>query len=347
MTHLKRLNMNNEKNIQITAPLVSIIIPTYNNREDYLNELVESIDNLTYPNFEVIIVDDASTDAEHIKRLKDLEKVTKAYPLQIIYAEVNTGPSGALNIGVSHAKGEYIKNTGHDDRFPENAFESSVAYMEAHQDTDVVFSDIQVFGLFNERWRGIHNYGVNVKKDLSDLTFKKLFTDEVILIGPCCLMHKRMFDKIGNFDPEVGVEDWDLFLRALDYGIKCHYLEEILYIRRKHEESLATKAVYVLLSRYTIVKKYQTRVDLRDEVDTHYIAMLEQLISLSPKDFLYILKALINDKEMGYSYLARLAVKNPMLVPKLMFRLVVKPDTKVFQKLKSVIGPLKRDKINV
>ena len=58
-------------------------------------------------------------------------------------------------------------------------------------------------------------------------------------------------------------------------------------------------------------------------------------------------KKLLNDKEMGYSYLARLAVKNPMLVPKLMFRLVVKPDTKVFQKLKSVIGPLKRDKINV
>jgi len=344
---LKGIAMVETTNESISFPLVSIVIPTYNNRVEYTDELIESIDKLSYPNIEVIIVDDASTDKQHLQRLKRLENEEKRYPLQIIYAQTNTGPSGALNIGVSHAKGRYIKNCGHDDRFPVNAFESSVAYMETHNDTDVVFSDIQVFGLFNERWRGIHNYGVNVKKDLSDLTMRKLFRGEVILIGPCCLMHKRMFDKIGNFDPEVGVEDWDLFLRALDNGIKCHYIEEILYIRRKHEESLATKAVYVLLSRYTIVKKYQNRPELQGEVDEHYIAMLEQLISLSPKDFLYIVKALANDKEMGYRYLVGLAVKNPLLVPKLLFRAVVKPDSQIFKTLKNMLGPLKRSKINV
>ncbi len=325
------------KNINKNDPLVSIVIPVYNDYENYLAELIESIDQQSYLNIEVIIVDDASVNAEHIERLKVLEKIVKKYPLKVFFQTKNTGPAGALNLAIKNSNGVYIKYCSHDDRLPDNSLGKMIEYFNKYSDTDILFTDIIVFGLVKDRWHGIYGYGDVIKKDLSDLIFLKLFMNKIFMGGPFCLIKRSVFHKIGNFNPNIGVEDWEFFLRVLDNNIIVKYLEEPLYAQRKHDKSLSKNALYNLLSRYKTVKIYQNRIDLKNQVAQHYVDILEQLLSLSKKEFWNTFIYIATDKELGYMYLPKLFIKYPSLFPSLFFRLFINQDSQTFKRLKNIL----------
>ena len=97
------------ENAKTQVPLVSIVAPCYN-AEKYLEEAIQSIFGQEYPNFEVIVVDDGSTD-NSVALLKQLQKT---YDFQL-YTQPNQGVSAALNHGLRYAKGDYVSTPDLDD----------------------------------------------------------------------------------------------------------------------------------------------------------------------------------------------------------------------------------------
>ncbi len=119
-------------------PYFSIIIPVYN-VENYLRQCVDSILAQTFVNYEIILVDDGSEDASP----QICDKYARTYDSINVFHISNSGPSKARNIGVSHARGEYITFMDSDDFWRHNkVLEETMYLIKKHSSPDVIVSDI-------------------------------------------------------------------------------------------------------------------------------------------------------------------------------------------------------------
>ena len=106
-------------------PLVSVVMPVYNS-EKYIKESIESVLGQTYINYELIIVNDASTDSS-MKIVEELSKTSNK--IRIVHLLYNQGVSAARNIGIKNAVGEYIAFIDSDDIWLENKLEEQLDFM--------------------------------------------------------------------------------------------------------------------------------------------------------------------------------------------------------------------------
>lgn len=114
------------------APLVSVVAPCFN-AEKYLEEALRSIYEQDYPNFEVIIVDDGSTDNSYAM----LEQLQKVHGFQL-YRQQNQGVSAALNFGLRHARGDYVATPDLDDIMLPHSLSVRAAYLDQHPEVGCV-----------------------------------------------------------------------------------------------------------------------------------------------------------------------------------------------------------------
>src|SRR3712207_793010 len=105
------------------TPLVSVVIPCYN-QAHFLGEAIESVLAQSYPNFEIIVVDDGSPD--------NTSEVARSYPEVRLVRQENQGLSGARNAGLACSEGEYVVFLDADDRLLPEALETHLKYLEAH-----------------------------------------------------------------------------------------------------------------------------------------------------------------------------------------------------------------------
>lgn len=110
-------------------PTISVIIPNYNNAQ-FLTECVDSVFVQTYQPLECIVVDDGSTD----NSLEVLNELSQKYPKLRIFEQINSGPSVARNLGMKHAKGEYIAVLDADDYWSPCKLENQVKLVESEKD---------------------------------------------------------------------------------------------------------------------------------------------------------------------------------------------------------------------
>jgi len=208
-------------------PDVSVIIPTYN-RADYVCEAVESVLSQIYQDFELIIVDDGSTDNTRER----LEKYSKR--ILYVYQE-NKGVSFARNKGIELSSCPYICFLDSDDIWTERKLEIQTGIMKSNPDIHISYTD--------EIWirKGVR---VNPKKKhrkfAGDLFEKSL---ELCIISPSSVMIKRdLFEKTGFFDEELEVcEDYDLWLRITkDYPV-CFINKPLIIKRGGHPDQLSHK----------------------------------------------------------------------------------------------------------
>src|SRR5215208_1895402 len=118
----------------MTSPSFSVIIPAYNNAE-YLGDAINSVVNQSYPNFELIVVNDASPDnaAEVIKSFTDPR-------VKYVEHQVNKGLSAARNTGILNASGDYIALLDGDDYFHPDKLKLHAEFLEAHPEVDVTYN---------------------------------------------------------------------------------------------------------------------------------------------------------------------------------------------------------------
>jgi glycosyltransferase involved in cell wall biosynthesis len=211
----------------IDSPKVSVIVPTYN-RADRLERSLNSIVSQTYQDFELIVVDDGSTD----KTSKLMKSFSKA---QYISMKKNSGVSKARNVGLSVAKGELICFLDSDDLWNEEKIQIQVLWLENNKDSQVCYTD--------EIWirNGVRVNPMNRHRKYSGDIFRHCLG--LCIVSPSSVMIRaKLFDEIGNFDESLpACEDYDLWLRiAAKYAF--HFIEEPLIIKYGgHSDQLSRK----------------------------------------------------------------------------------------------------------
>lgn len=120
---------------------LTVLIPVYNTRPDYLLESVFSILNQTYKDFEILIINDGSTNEDTIKCLSFLRSIA----IRVIDIEINSGISFALNVGINLSKTEYIARMDADDYSYPDRFQKQVSYLLEHPEVDVLGTQLRHF----------------------------------------------------------------------------------------------------------------------------------------------------------------------------------------------------------
>lgn len=232
-----------------SKPLVSIVIPTYNC--PYISSSVESALAQTYPNIEVIVVNDGSTlHTDNIIPYLD----------QIRYIEkANGGTGSALNVGIKQARGEYIAWLSSDDLYSTDKIEKQTAFMEARQ-ADASYT---AFYHMNEHNQITGQFGSVYPNKIAFYTAMKKGN---VINGCTVMLKKAVFEQVGYFDESLkGTQDYDLWCRILQH-YDFHYLNEPLVKYRVHSGMSTKKLGEVLTKERTMIQQ-------------KYNPMFERLIS--------------------------------------------------------------------
>lgn len=215
--------------------LVSVIIPIYN-AEKYIRESIGSVLNQTYPNLEIIAVNDGSTDSS----LKILEEYSDK--IQII-SKQNGGTASALNLGIKNMKGEWFKWLSADDGLYPNAIEELISEAEKLQDKkNILYSN---YDIIDSEGKVIKQFVEPNYNELKIFEINSILLDHYVGNGTTSLIHKSAFDQFGLFDEDIGfAEDYELWLRlCVLHNFRLHLVPKILAKYRVHETQL-TKAKY-------------------------------------------------------------------------------------------------------
>jgi glycosyltransferase involved in cell wall biosynthesis len=208
-------------------PFVSIGIPVYNG-ENYLLESIKSALGQNYPNFELLIVDNCSTDRTEaiVSELNDSR-------VRYIRNEKNIGSIGNFNKCIELAKGEYFLLLPHDDLLLPDSISK---YAKGFEDPSVgfVYSSIRVVNANGEVIHNKINHGVNKL-----FSSKEIITDIVDNFVPIQLAMARtsILQRLGGFDIQYSVlSDVHLWSKVAFDGWKALYHKEALFCHRKHAE---------------------------------------------------------------------------------------------------------------
>jgi len=197
-------------------PLVSIIIPLYNHQQ-FIVPCLDSILEDPYPNKEIIVIDDGSRDESVavVQRWRDAHGDTLQHGFVFISRE-NRGLSKTLNELVALARGDLIAVLASDDYLLPGGIGARVAYLERNPDRLAVFADcvlVDYDGVVSER-SGLSDLHDGRKSHLSD---SRLISYEIMfnwcVPGPVFMARKEAYTRIGGYNEEIAVEDWDFYLR--------------------------------------------------------------------------------------------------------------------------------------
>lgn len=204
----------------MSRPKVSIVIPCYN-QGAYVDEAVESALAQTFRDFEIIIVNDGSTDPETNDILK-----SRQWPQTRVLHTTNQGLSMARNNGIREAVGDYILPLDADDRIGPRYLEQAAAVLDREPSTGIVYCLADCFGAQQGRW-AIPPFSLR----------GMLFTN---LIFCSALFRRDDWVRVGGYNANMksGWEDWDFWLSLLDLGREVRQLPEVHFYYRVKEISM-------------------------------------------------------------------------------------------------------------
>ena len=212
-------------------PVISIVMPTFNSPPEYVREAIESVRSQIYPNWQLCIVDDASTEPM-VRQI--IDEYTQVDQRIISHMRVETGNiAAATNDGFAMATGEYVGLLDHDDLLRPHSLAWVVATLNQHPDTAILYSDEDKLTPDGRR------YSPYFKPDF----------DPLLLLAQNYMTHffvvrKVELDRVGGqrlgFD---GSQDWDLALRLTEIvdESQIQHIPAILYHRRMATGSTAIK----------------------------------------------------------------------------------------------------------
>lgn len=207
-------------------PLVSVIIPVYN-MEKYLAETISSVLDSTSSNFEVVIVDDGSTDDSQKVAFAFAEKDSRIR----FFVQKNSGASVARNHAIRMATGKYILPLDADDLIEKEYIEKAAEVLENHQNVKLVVSRSVFFGEKQGEW------------ELPSFSLRLLARKN--LMNNCSMYRKADWQKAGGYCEEMrGREDWDFWISLLKDGGDVYKLPIVgMYyrIRKNSKRVMARK----------------------------------------------------------------------------------------------------------
>lgn len=247
--------------------MISVIMTTYNNKP-YIKHALESLLQQTYKDIEIIIVDDGSTD--------NTREILELYEEHIRYFyKENGGEASARNAGLSLAKGEYIAFLDADDLYKPNKLEEQLKILQANPDIDVVYNDIEVID---------QNLGY-----ITTLKSEGVFTNQEDFL--CMLLVRQIIPATASMMfrrkcVEKGIRYPEQYRNAVDYEFviklaqvyQFYYLDQSLYIYRRHSGNLTNSHLLQLETEKVIIKNMGIPYITEIVEDSHFTSNMKKLI---------------------------------------------------------------------
>ncbi len=239
---LKRVSFASSETVEVKG-LVSVVLPIYNHA--YLvRPSIESVLAQTYRNFELIIVDDGSSD--------EIEAVLLDYvdhPQVRILRQANQKLPKALSNGFQFARGEYWTWTSADNMMHPEQLQKLVSFLQAHRDAVMVYADYTVINEDGQPLRD-PSFRPHNRRSPDDPEIHLPHNTEPLcnvadnFIGPCFLYRGWVGRLMGEYDPILGIEDYDYWMR-INSAFRIMHLDsdKALYRYRVHDDSLSGRAV--------------------------------------------------------------------------------------------------------
>lgn len=208
-------------------PKVSVVIPCYN-QGIFLREALDSVLAQTHSDYEIIVVDDGSTDAETLSILDGTDN-----PAVKILRTSNGGLAMARNRGIAASIGDIILPLDADDLIAPTYLEKGVSVFVSNPDVGVVYSSADKFGAVNELWQ------------LPEFSPALLLKENMVF---CSAMFRRELWARGggyNINMKYGWEDWDFWLSLCELGISFVRIPEVLFYYRVREDSMTVSMGYI------------------------------------------------------------------------------------------------------
>lgn len=254
-----------------TTPLVSICIASYN-YDKYIGEAIESVFAQTYENWELIVVDDASTD----NSVSIISELQQCHPdkVNFISSAKNRGVCQTFNEAYSKARGEFIAILGADDRMLPARLEIQVAFLQKHANVGVVCSDVNT----------IDSQG-------KDISFASVFSQPILnlrsqllegnfLNAPSAMFRTRILKEVGFLNPVLDyVQDFDHWLRILEH-YDIERLPQRLTEYRVHGKNLSMRQAgnHAYAGRYETMTVIFNAIKRRDNLINVDVLTAKQII---------------------------------------------------------------------
>jgi O-antigen biosynthesis protein len=242
-------------------PLISIALPTYNTPELWLRKAIESVCSQLYPNWELCIADDASTDNTISSLLNEYSNLNPR--IKVIYRKQNGHISAASNSALELAHGEFVVLLDHDDELPRHALYMVAATLNEKPYLDIIYSDEDKINSKGER------FNPNFKPDWNpDLLTAQ---NTVSHLG---VYRTDIVRSIGGFrEGYEGSQDWDLALRISEMipASHIHHIPHILYHWRTIKGSTSIgndEKSYVLNASKRLLQDHLVRTNQKGDVSS-------------------------------------------------------------------------------
>jgi glycosyltransferase involved in cell wall biosynthesis len=301
-------------------PKVSIVIPCFNYGH-LIDETLDSIEKQTYKNYEVIIVNDASTDEFTNKHLSNLSS-----KYNVITHKKNRGLSESRNTGIKHSTGELILPIDSDDKISTNFIAKLVSHFQTRENTGLVYGKTVYFG---------DRKGVRLLPEyqLGEMLIRNL-------IPSCAMFLKSDWEKVGGFKKimKYGYEDYDFWLSIIELGREVVFDPDVTFYYRKHKQAITKHSIASLQDK-------KLNYSLNKILEIHKKLYLDNVLELfKAAHFMAIenenLKQIIKEREEHIDYFKKYAKEKEDQVQ--IYKEVVESYEKGNRKNRSVFTKLKK-----
>ena len=229
--NIQLLEVKAENQVQqpTTHPLVSVIMPAYN-AANHIEEAIESVLIQNYQNFELMIINDGSTD--------NTEQIVKKFDDQRIryFSQENAGASSARNLAIEKSTSQYIIPLDSDDRITPDFISQHLKVFQQYPEADLIYCDDRLIDENGQTIRIIERPEYTDRKHLIRDLFRCGFP--VVPFRTC--IKRDVFNKIGFFDEKLKIaEDYDMMRRFVKHGLVARHLKGDYYLRRIETNSLS------------------------------------------------------------------------------------------------------------
>ena len=230
----------------LNSPAVSVVLAAYN-RAEFLPETIDSILSQRFQNFELIVIDDGSTD--------ETQRVLVPYASRIKYLyQQNRGPSAARNFGMRNARAEWIAFQDSDDLCLPNHLLTLHGYVRNHPDCGMVFANGSYLGGPEHNRETIIPEAKSRRLMARGVQLEDLFDKSIVRLQ-AALMSKRCYQEVGGHDESLRISmDLDLAFRIFSrYPIA--YIDEVVFSYRKHSGNISANQELRLIENIRVIEK--------------------------------------------------------------------------------------------
>ena len=234
------ISITDTHNSNAVAPLISVVLPVYNGKK-YLADAIDSILLQTFVNFELIIIDDGSTDgSQHV--LRGYERSDARVRLTV---RENRGLATTLNDSLKIARGAWIARMDQDDIALPHRFVRQLQWLE-QTGADICGTWVRRFGTSDKRV-------VRLRQTDEAIKMEMLFRSP--LAHPTVMMRTALVQKLRYDRAWEKAEDYDLWERAAEAGLKMTNLPEVLLLYRVHSEQISSRTVSLQLQQAQEIRR--------------------------------------------------------------------------------------------